>query len=109
VPLREDGLLFGPIGDPRAAFRTAAKAVGLERVWLHLFRHLFASRLAERGAGRAELRDAGGWSSGRMADRYTHARMDRLRALIEGPTPRPLDSRKTSGGTENLAPPEDYS
>ena len=84
LPRRRDGLLFGPIPDPRRAFKTAAKAAGLERVWLHLFRHLFASRLAERGAGRAELRDAGGWSSGRMADRYTHARMERLRALVEG-------------------------
>lgn len=86
VPRRPDGRIFGPIGDPRAAFRTAAKAAGLERLWMHLWRHLFASRLSERGAGRHELRDAGGWSTSRMADRYTHARMDRLRALIEGPT-----------------------
>lgn len=86
MPARSDGLLFGPLPDPRSAFRTAAKALGMERIWLHLFRHLFASRLSERGAGRAELRDAGGWSSGRMADRYTHARMERLRSLIEGPT-----------------------
>lgn len=84
MPRRQDGLLFGPLPDPRSAFRTAAKTVGLDRVWLHLFRHLFASRLSERGAGRHELRDAGGWSSSRMADRYTHARMDRLRELIAG-------------------------
>jgi integrase len=86
LPARTDGLVFGTLPDPRSAFRTAAKAAGLERVWLHLFRHLFASRLAERGAGRADLRDAGGWSSSRMADRYTHTRMERLRDLIEGPT-----------------------
>ena len=85
APARSDGLLFGPIPDPRRAFARAAKAAGLERVWMHLWRHAFASRLADRGAGRHELRDAGGWSSGRMADRYTHARMDRLRELIEGP------------------------
>jgi integrase len=98
LPARPDGRLFGDIGDPRAAFRTAAKAVGLERLWLHLWRHLFASRLAERGAGRHDLRDAGGWSSSRMADRYTHTRMDRLRELIEGPTPRP--EAKTGGEPE---------
>lgn len=111
LPRRADGLVFGRIPDPRRAFRTAAKAAGLERVWLHLFRHLFASRLAERGAGRAELREAGGWSSGRMADRYTHARMERLRALISGTTrhPKPTGAppvEKESGGPETQEPPD---
>jgi integrase len=104
LPRRKDGLIFGRIGDPRAAFRTAAKAAGLERVWMHLWRHLFASRLAERGAGRHELRELGGWTSSRMPDRYTHARMDRLRALVEGPPaydPRTRATpRKTAGGSE---------
>lgn len=84
LPRRPDGLVFGPLPDPRRALATAAKAAGLERAWLHLARHLFASRLAERGAGRHELRDAGGWSSTRMVDRYTHARMERLAELVEG-------------------------
>lgn len=97
-PRRRDGLLFGPVGDPRAAFRTAAKAVGLERLWMHLWRHLFASRLAERGAGRHELRDAGGWSSSRMADRYTHARLERLRALVGGDPSHAKRTGKTTGG-----------
>lgn len=98
LPEREDGLVFGPIPDPRRAFARAARAAGLDRVWLHLFRHLFASRLAERGAGRAELRDAGGWSSSRMPDRYTHARMERLRALVD-PVPghAPGTDTKTGG------------
>ncbi len=98
LPERGDGLLFGPIGDPRAAFRTAARAGGLERLWLHLWRHLFASRLAERGAGRADLRDAGGWSTSRMADRYTHTRMERLRALVEGPEERTGGGKAKTGG-----------
>lgn len=98
LPERKDGFVFGPIGDPRAAFRTAARAAGLTRVWLHLWRHLFASRLAERGAGRHELRDAGGWSSSKMADRYTHARMDRLRELVEGPAERTRDGNEKTGG-----------
>jgi integrase len=84
LPRRLDGYVFGRIPDARRAFQTAAKAAGVGRLWLHLFRHLFASRLAERGAGRHELTQAGGWSSGRMADRYTHARLERLRALVEG-------------------------
>ena len=102
LPRREDGLVFGPIGDPRAAFRTAARAAGLQKVWLHLWRHLFATRLSERGAGRHELRDAGGWSTSRMADRYTHARMERLRELISGPEERTEDGKaKTDGQPES--------
>lgn len=88
LPEREDGLLFGPLGDPRQAFETAAKRVGLERVWIHLFRHLFATRLSERGAGGHDLLAAGGWSSERMVRWYTHARMQRLLHLVEGPSAR---------------------
>jgi integrase len=98
APRRADGLVWGRIPDGRRAFRTAAKAAGLERLWLHLFRHLFASRLAERGAGRADLRDAGGWSSSRMADRYTHTRMERLRELVEGSAGRTQSGRTETGG-----------
>lgn len=108
LPKRADGLVFGRIPDGRRAFARAASAAGLERVWMHLFRHLFASRLAERGAGRADLREAGGWSSSRMADRYTHARMERLRELID-PKPghargTPADEKRT-GGSESPEPP----
>jgi integrase len=85
LPRRIDGAVFGKVPDPRRAMKTAARAAGVPRLWLHLFRHLFASRLAERGAGRHELRDAAGWSSSRMADRYTHARLERLRELVEEP------------------------
>ena len=38
LPKRKDGLVFGPVPDSRRAFRAAAKAAGLERVWLHLMR-----------------------------------------------------------------------
>lgn len=100
LPKREDGLVFGPIPDARRAFRAAAAAGGLDRVWMHLFRHAFASRLAERGAGNHELRDAGGWSSSRMADRYTHARLDRLRQLVSGNGPATLAPETAAGGPE---------
>lgn len=89
LPRRPDGLVFGPVGDPRRAFRRAAKAAGLERVWMHLFRHAAASRAAEAGASVAELQLLGGWSSARMAERYTHARLERLRDLLnQGDTTR---------------------
>jgi integrase len=98
LPRRPDGFVFGRIPDGRRAFARAAKAAGLERTWLHLFRHLFASRLAERGAGRADLREAGGWSSSRMADRYTHARLERLRELVEGDKGHARRTEKETGG-----------
>lgn len=107
LPRRDDGFVFGPIPDPRRALATAAKAAGMDRAWMHLFRHLFASRLAERGAGRHELRDAGGWSSTRMVDRYTHARMERLAALVEGDTRHTQPRDEKAGGPESPEPPAD--
>jgi integrase len=91
LPRRPDGLVFGPVGDPRKAFKRAAAAAGVGRVWMHLFRHAAASRAAEAGASVAELQLLGGWSSSRMAERYTHARLDRLRGLM-------------NRGTENAQP-----
>ena len=83
LPRRDDGFVFGPVGDPRRAFRRAAEAAGLERVWMHLFRHLAASRLADTGASPAQLQRFGGWSAARMAEHYTHVSDDRLRDLME--------------------------
>lgn len=84
LPRRLDGLVFGPVGDPRRAFRKAARAAGLPRVWLHLFRHAAASALARRGASNADLLAFGGWSSSRMVDRYTHTTHKRLLELVDG-------------------------
>jgi integrase len=84
LPKRSDGLVFGPVGDPRRAFARAAKAAGLERVWLHLFRHLAASSAAARGFSTADLVAFGGWSGSRMADRYTHTHHRRMLALLDG-------------------------
>jgi integrase len=99
MPRRPDGLVFGPVGDPRRAFKRAAQAAGLERVWMHLFRHAAASRAAEAGASVAELQLLGGWSSARMAERYTHARLERLRDLLNRAettqSPRPKKKRAT--------------
>jgi integrase len=77
------GLVFGPVGDPRRAFKTAATAAGLDRVWMHLFRHLAASSMAARGASTADLVSFGGWSSSRMADRYSHTHHKRLLAVLD--------------------------
>lgn len=102
-PGKREGLVWGRIPDGRRAFSTAAKAAGLSRVWLHLARHLFASRLAERGAGRADLREAGGWSSSRMVDRYIHARTSRLKSLVDGPSPGGI-GRESGPGKDKAAP-----
>ena len=109
LPKRADGLVFGKIPDPRRAFKRAAKAVGLERVWLHLFRHLFAERLSERGASTAELQAAGGWRDPRMVEKYTHARMERLRMLAgqqekAQPAHSPDASKEERPGVSSEAP-----
>ena len=80
---KRTGLVFGLVGDPRRAFKTAAKAAGLDRVWMHLFRHLAASSMAARGASTADLVSFGGWSSSRMADRYSHTHHKRLLAVLD--------------------------
>lgn len=80
LPKRKDGLVFGPIPDPRRTFAAAAKAAGLERVWLHLMRHQ-ASRIGRAGAGMADLMAFGGWNSPRMVQRYTHS--DHYRRQVE--------------------------
>ena len=88
--------MFGPVGDPRRAFKRAAEAAGLGRVWMHLFRHAAASRAAEAGASVAELQLLGGWSSARMAERYTHARLERLRDLLDARLPEAPPSAATA-------------
>lgn len=70
---RKDGLVFGPVPDPRRAFARAARAAGLERVWLHLMRHVGATETGRAGASLADLMRFGGWASPRMAQRYTHS------------------------------------
>lgn len=83
MPRRPDGLVFGPIGDHRRALKTAARAAGLDRAWMHLFRHLGATAFARSGAGLPDLKAFGGWSSSRMLDRYTRATATRLRELLD--------------------------
>lgn len=96
LPQRPDGYVFGPIPDPRKAFARGAKASGVERVWLHLFRHVWASETAEAGATGPELQALGGWSDARMVGRYTHARAQRLRDLADAR--RPGDTVATLAG-----------
>jgi integrase len=80
---RSDGLVFGPVPDPRRAFARAAKHAGLERVWLHLMRHTAATRVGRAGASLADLMGFGGWASMRMAQRYTHTDHRRQLELVD--------------------------
>ena len=73
LPKRADALVFGPVPDARRTFRAAAKAAGLERVWLHHMRHVGATETGRVGASLADLMRFGGWASPRMATRYTHS------------------------------------
>lgn len=80
---RRDGLVFGPIGSHRNALSSAAAKAGLPRAWIHLMRHLGASAFASSGATAGELQAFGGWSSMKMAERYTKTRARRLRELLD--------------------------
>jgi integrase len=106
LPNREDGLVFGPIPDARRAFRAAAKAAGLERVWLHLMRHVGATETGRVGASLADIMRFGGWASPRMAQRYTHSDhrrqlelQDRREAARAQPAPT-TTPEKSTGGSE---------
>jgi integrase len=77
-PKKATGPVWGRIGDRRRAFATAARAAGLPRAWLHLFRHLGATDVGRSGAGIADLMSFGGWSSPRMVQRYTRAGHERM-------------------------------
>lgn len=114
LPKRKDGLVFGPIPDARRAFRAAAKASGLERVWLHLMRHVGATETGRVGASLADIMRFGGWASPRMAQRYTHSdhrrqlELQERREAARRAPPAPQDAppapratpEKTAGGSE---------
>lgn len=104
LPQRTDGLVFGPIPDARRAFRAAAKAAGLERVWLHLMRHVGATETGRVGASLADIMRFGGWASPRMAQRYTHSDhrrqlelQDRREAARAQPAPTTAPEKSTGG------------
>lgn len=96
LPRRVDGMVFGKVGDPRRAFRAAATAAGLDRVWMHLFRHVAASSFAAKGATPADLVAFGGWSGSRMVDKYVRTHHRRMLAVMDGPS---------EGGTTQAVPP----
>lgn len=104
MTIRPDGFVFGRIPDPRRAFARAAKAAGVERVWLHLMRHTAATRVGRAGASLADLMGFGGWSSIRMAQRYTHTDHRRQLELVDrasaGDVPRTVEAEKTTSGPE---------
>jgi integrase len=84
LPRRLDGMIFGKVGDPRRAFAGAARAAGLERVWMHLFRHVAASAFAAKGATTADLVAFGGWSGSRMVEKYVRTHHRRMLAVMDG-------------------------
>jgi integrase len=98
MPRRKDGFVFGPIGDPRRAFKTAARKAGLERVWMHLFRHVAASSVDARGGSRGDLVAFGGWSGSRMADRYSKSSHKRILAILDASPGHARDTQQDKGG-----------
>jgi integrase len=84
IARRLDGMILGNVGDPRRAFAAAAQAAGLERVWMHLFRHVAASSFAAKGATTADLVAFGGWSGSRMVEKYVRTHHRRMLAVMDG-------------------------
>ncbi len=104
VPVRPDGLVFGPLGDARRSFKTAAKSAGWERAWWHLFRHLSASRLADLGAGAHDLQAWGGWSNLKVTEKYLRSRTARVRALLDGTPTAPARRVRRRKGSDQPQP-----
>lgn len=80
---KPEGLVFGRFGDFRKSLRKASQSAGLGPLWFHAARHIGASLFAAKGASGHDMRLWGGWSSGRMSDRYTHSDLRRLRAISD--------------------------
>lgn len=95
-PRKAVGPVWGRIGDRRRAFATAARAAGLPRAWLHLFRHLGATEVGRSGAAVADLMAFGGWSAVRMVQRYTRASHERMLGVLD---------RRDAGSTRSTQPP----
>lgn len=65
-------------------FRKAADTAGYPHVSLHVCRHTWATRLSRvEGMTLTQLRDAGGWKSLAMVNRYSHEMTDDLAAKLE--------------------------
>lgn len=70
-------------GNPlRAAHRTACRKAGIENFTIHDWRHHFASHCMMAGVDIESLRQAGGWASYRMIQRYAAVSTGHLRAAI---------------------------
>lgn len=65
------------------AFRKAVGASGIAPVTPHGLRHTFASWLAQRGVSHTIRARLGCWSTGSMADHYSHFDVDSLRPFSE--------------------------
>ena len=87
-PIDKDNLVFAnSLGNPfdaTKAFRKAADSVGMTSVSLHICRHSWATRLSRvEGMTLTQLRDAGGWKSLAMVNRYSHEMTDDLAIKLE--------------------------
>ena len=88
TPMDKSSLVFvnslGKPFDATKAFRRAADSVGMKTVSLHTCRHTWATRLSRvEGMTLTQLRDAGGWKSLAMVNRYSHEMTDDLAEKLE--------------------------
>ena len=67
----------------KRAFRAACNDAGIADFHFHDLRHTFATRLGDAGCSATTIAALLGHSNTLMADRYTHATSDTLRAAVE--------------------------
>ena len=61
----------------------AAKEAEIEKhVTMHIFRHIWATRLRDRGVPLDRIKELGGWKTMRMVERYAKMRDPQLQAAI---------------------------
>ena len=87
IATNEDRIFVSRYYEP---FADAKRLAGLdepderygETITFHHLRHSFATHLAASGAAFKELKDAGGWKTGKMVDRYLHPTEESVRSAL---------------------------
>lgn len=91
----ENGKLY-KLNRVSVAFRRAIKRAGIEDFRLHDLRHDFGSKVSQKQIDEYRIQLLLGQKSSRMAQRYTHLRVENLREAIS----KTFDEGGTKGGTE---------
>lgn len=88
----------------KSAFKAACRRAGLSGVRVHDLRHTWATWHYEQNRDPIALMLAGGWTSLKMVERYTHRNRDELRPHINAlPSLKPVEAAKMAGAKTGSA------